>query len=88
MNPLQLIPTRIRTSLYVAFGTVGFALGGLQFIGVDDLWGFSIIKALALVGYLSAPFAVTAVSNVVVGADDSGPGMGAGVDPDQPTDVE
>lgn len=88
MNPLQLIPTKIRTGLYVAFGSVGFALGGLQFIGVHDLWGLSIVKALALVGYLSAPFAVTAVSNVVLGADDSGPGMAAGVDPDQPTDVE
>jgi ABC-type amino acid transport substrate-binding protein len=86
----QRIPTKARNGAYLTLATVALILTALKAGDVDALWGFSTIRALAVIGVLATPFGFTAAANVNVAesATESGPGMAAGVDPEQPTDVE
>jgi hypothetical protein len=85
----QRISAKVRTTVYLVLATVALILTALKAGDVDALWGFSTLKALAMIGVLATPFGFTAAANVNVapGAEESGPGMAAGVDPGQPTDV-
>ena len=86
----QRVPTKVRNGAYLTLATVALILTALKAGDIESLWGFSTLKALAIIGVLATPFGFTAAANVNVApsATESGPGMSAGVDPDQPTDVE
>lgn len=62
MNPLQNIPAKVRTALYVAYGVVALAYLILAaFYDRDPDWVEGIGR---VVGALSVPFAGMAASNV------------------------
>lgn len=66
MSPLQNIPPKVRSTLYLLYALAGLVLGACPIIGVEDLWGFAVTKAGALLVYLGVAFGFTAAANVGV----------------------
>lgn len=63
-NPLTQIPARVRFWLYLAYGVVTLALGGLQAADVHDVHGVSVVGSLAFLGFVGTVLGFTAASNV------------------------
>lgn len=83
-NPLTQIPARVRFWLYLTYGIVTLALGGLQAADVDAVHGVPVVGALAFLGFVGTVLGFTAASNVSAIPDSA---VQSYTDPDAPTGV-
>jgi hypothetical protein len=62
LNPLAMLPAKVRAAIYLGFILAGIALGALQVWFDPDPWWLT--RALKVLGYLTVALGLTAVSNL------------------------
>lgn len=63
-NPLTSLPPQVRNALYWLYAVVGVFFGACQVWGTEKLFGYDLVRIMAVYAYLGTALAVTAGSNV------------------------